>query len=300
MLCPSYPLNFHAELSTSIKWVHMVFSFTAISKSAMKAEDPLAAPRAILEPLDIKCIGAYVTQYTSHIVTVKRNTSAVLQALVTSRHVVKEPYVEAIGGVGSKSSPEDQSLLEMDFDVNWPCEQAWLPAPGREPNPRPADSDQFLPNQARAEVFARYTFIFHDQSQHDSLMPAITGGGGKALVRQVQADEPDVPGMVEYIREVAGQKGDASFNLAQQTRNKTAGGIVVMRLGNGKVLVPGYYEKLDSILGQESVEQNELLDAILDVDASKLKREVPVQEVQQAKSQGKSCLCICQFLADMM
>lgn len=272
-------------IQCSVKWQATTFSITSLSKALKRADDPLSTFRDILEPLDIKCAGDYITQYTSHLVTVKRNTSAVLQALVNGRHVVTEPYLHVLAAAGRKGSAEEQSSLEMDFAANWPRELDYLPPPGKEPFPRPAHSDQFLPNEARADMFGKYTFIFHDQAQHDTLMPVITGGGGKCLVRVLQPGETDVKDMIEFVREVAGKKGDSTFNLTQQveTRKTTTGGIIIMRSPNSKVQMPGYYEKLDARLGQQSMEQNELLDAILDVDAGKLKREV-----ERVESSGES------------
>lgn len=274
-------------LLTSIKWIPKTFSFTSLSKAAKKrSDDPLASFRKILEPLDIKCIPDYVAEHTSHIVTSKRNTSAVLQALVNGRHVVTEPYLEPLAAAGKKDSPDEQSMLEIDFDTNWPREVDYLPPPGREPNPRPEHSEEFLPDEARSEMFSKYVFIFHDQSQYDSLMPVITGGGGKVLLRHIQHGETDVSGMVEYVREVAGKKGDTSFDLSQQVKKTTAGGIIILRVGNSNTQVPGYYDKLDQALGQRSMEQNEFLDAILDVDATKLKRGAEVHS--QVGSSGQA------------
>lgn len=269
----------------------MVISITSHSKSAKKAENPFAANRAILEPLDIKCVDEYLYQYTTHLISAKRNTSAVLQALVNGHHIVNQQFIDSLAIVGKKEKPTDQSKLEIDFEANWPRELDYLPNSGKEPNPRPANSPQFTPDPARAEVFSKYTFIFNDQAQYDTLMPTITGGGGKALVRQLQPGETDISDMLEYVREVAGKKGDPSFDLTQQTNKTVPGGIILLRHGGHKNQMPGYYVKLDSVLGQRSIEQNELLDAILDTDASKLKREVPAEERQKALASEGECNC---------
>lgn len=264
----NYPNLFH------IRWVATTFSFTSLSKIVRRSADPLYQYREILEPLDIKCIPEYVTTFTSHAVTHKRNTPAVLQALVNGHQAVTDAYLAAVKEAGKKDSPEEQSLLEIDFDANWPKELDFLPPPGKEPNPRPERSQQFLPNPARSEMFTGYIFIFHEGTQHKSLMPVINGGGGKALLRQIQPDENDVTAMVDYIREAAGKKGHVSFNLSQQSRKSSIGGIIVVKTNASMDKLDDYYNKLDAELGQMSIEQNELLDAILDVDASKLKRKV--------------------------
>ncbi|KAL1301959.1 hypothetical protein AAFC00_002415 [Neodothiora populina] len=268
-----------------IKWAPVTFSFTSLSKAARKkSEDPLTEHRSLLEPLDMKCVVDYFAQHTSHTVTTKRNTSAVLQALVNGRYVVTESYIQAVAAAGKRDTLDSQSLLELDFDAHWPRELDFLPPPGREPNPRPANSDQFLPKEARSEIFSRYTFIFHDQTQYDSLMPVVTGGGGKAVVRFVDPGETDVSEMVNFVRDIADKKGDTSFNLKQQINPAARGGIIIVRIGNNSVQAPGYYEKLDATLGQQSMEQNELLDAILDVDASKLKRAVDTEITDASES----------------
>lgn len=268
---------------TRIKWVPILFSFTSLKK-AKRSDDALAPYCAILEPLDIKCLAEFASDSTSHTITAKRNTAAVLESLVNGRYLVTEAFVDALAAVGRKELPQHQSLLEIDFDAHWPKELDFLPPPGREPNPRSEHSDQYLPNEGRADMFNKYTFIFQSQAQYSSLMPVITGGGGKGLLFPVQPNETSISAMVEYVREVAGKKGVTSFNLSQQVSKSEKGGIVIVQCDN-KVPLPGYYEQLDSALGQRSIEQREFLDAILDVDASKLKRELVV-EVPATRSQG--------------
>lgn len=92
----------------------------------------------------------------------------------------------------------------------------------------------------------------------------------------VDQENPNAQDFLEYVREVAGKKSDKAFNLSQPP--KTKGGIVLVRIGGAKDFMPGFYETVDSSLGQSSVEQNELLEVILDVDASKLKRRVEMMQ----------------------
>lgn len=261
----NYEHNFH------IKWQPIVFSFPSLPRAYRQLEDPLIDQRQILEPLGIKCIVDYIAQFTSHLVAKKRNTPTTLQALVNARYIVTDDYVDQFHTV----SPD---ALEQDFKANWPSEEPYSPPPANEPNPRPDKSPDFLPNPARSEIFSQYTFIFSDPGQHANLMPTITGGGGKALCHPVDNENPDPQDLLSYVREVAGKKSDKAFNLGQQPKSK--GGIILVRIGGYKQERPWFYDQVDSSLGQSSIEQNELLEVILDANASKLKR--PAEVVQQA------------------
>jgi len=119
-----------------------------------------------------------------------------------------------------------------------------------------------------------------DPGQHSNLMPTITGGGGKALCHSVNNENPDPQDLLSYVREVAGKKSDRNFNLGQQP--KTKGGIILMRPRGYTEERPWFFDQVDSSLGQSSIEQGELLEVILDADASKLKR--PAVVVQPAEN----------------
>jgi hypothetical protein len=249
-----------------IKWQPTVFSFPSLPRAHRQLDEPLADQRRILEPLGIKCIVDYVAQFTSHLVAKKRNTPTTLQALVNARYVVTDDYLQEVQAISLDA-------LEQDFAANWPSELPYSPPPANEPNPRPDKSPDFLPNPLRSEIFAQYTFIFSDPGQHANLMPIINGGGGKALCHTVTQDS-DIQDLLTYVREVAAKKSDRGFNLAEQSKSK--GGIVLIRIGRFEEVRPGFYSQVDSSLGQSSIEQNELLETILDVDASKLKRPAAI------------------------
>lgn len=271
-------------LAVRIKWQPVTFSFTSLSRSSRQANDPLQAHRMRLEPLDIKCITEYLTQHTTHVISKKRNTAAVLQALVNGRHIVTDQYVDAVEGVGQPTvtqTGEQQfkiSLLEQDFDADWPEEVEYLPPPGNEPNPLPPRSVEYSPKSERSEMFSRYTFVFCDQAQYDNLLPVVTGGGGKALVRDVTQDQADVGDMVDYVKEVAGKKGVGAFKLSQQP-NK--GGVIVVRPSDKvQAGMPGFFSKLDQALDQKSMEQNEFLEAILKIKPEMLKQPLDPTDVE--------------------
>ncbi|THX04163.1 hypothetical protein D6D17_05770 [Aureobasidium pullulans] len=255
-----------------IKWQPIVFSFPSLPRASRQLEDPLAEQRQFLEPLGIKCVVDYIAQFTSHLVAKKRNTPTTLQALVNARYIVTDEYLKEVQSMSLEA-------LEQDFAANWPSEEPYSPPPANEPNPRPNKSPDFLPNSKRSEMFSQYTFIFSDPGQHANLMPTITGGGGKALCHEVDSQNPDAEDLMSYVREVAGKKSDRGFKLNQQPKSK--GGIILVRIGGFKDYMPNFYDRVDSALDQSSIEQNELLEAILDADADKLKRPAEVSHIAE-------------------
>ncbi|CAD0022983.1 unnamed protein product [Aureobasidium pullulans] len=226
-----------------IKWQPIVFSFPSLPRASRQLEDPLAEQRQFLEPSGIKCVVDYIAQFTSHLVAKKRNTPTTLQALVNARYIVTDEYLKEVQSMSLEA-------LEQDFAANWPSEEPYSPPPANEPNPRPNKSPDFLPNSKRSEMFSQYTFIFSDPGQHANLMPTITGGGGKALCHEVDSQNPDAEDLMSYVREVADY-------------------------------MPNFYDRVDSALDQSSIEQNELLEAILDADADKLKRPAEVSHIAE-------------------
>lgn len=285
--------NFHKLLR--IKWEPVTLSFTSLTKTAKQANDPVSAQRARLEALDIKCITEYLPQHTTHVVAKKRNTAAVLQALVNGRHVVTNAYVDALEAAGRSYTARlgDQeyatSALEEDFEANWPKELDYQPPPGGEPNPRPEHSEEYLPNPKRAEMFAKYTFIFCDAAQYESLgLAVVSGGGGKALLREFAPDQADLRGFLSYVKEVAGRKSTGSFKLNQQP---VKGGVIIVK-PNDKIQaqIPENFKKVDQSLGQRSMEQNEFLEAVLSVDASKLKRPADAADENMEDEDGAAAV----------
>ena len=268
----NYEVLFH------VKWQSKVFTFASLSRASKQAADPLADRKAQLEPLDIKCITEYVTQFTTHVVSRKRNTAQVLQALVGGRNIVADGFVEAVAKVGQKSGQEQVSSLEDDYDAHWPSELDYQPPPANEPNPRSARDEIFLPKGERSELFEKFIFVFCTAAQYDSLLPVVTGGGGKALLKEVPPPEekPNPTSLIDYVKECAGKKGDARYKLSQQPRK---GGVVVVRpsdaakCGGGK-----FFQAVDLALDQRSVEQNEFLEAILTVDGLLMKRPLEWEE----------------------
>ncbi|KAG8625025.1 hypothetical protein KVT40_006776 [Elsinoe batatas] len=273
-----------------VKWHPMVFSFSNISKRARQSVDPLAEHRIKVEELDVKCVTEYVANQTSHVITNKRNTAMALQALVNSRAIVTEDYLEAIQKASEQTTGEDDvvsSSLERDFDLNWPKELDYLPGPTQEPHPRPEHDEIFLPKQPRSEMFSKYVFVFMTEGQYQTFLPVITGGGGKALLREVAGpdEDPDFDDFLDFVKSCAGKKGDAAFRLSQHPAEK--GGVVVVRPGEvEKVAGTGFIRRLDLALDQRSVNQNEFLEAILLMDPKVLRRQLESDPTGVDESEG--------------
>ena len=253
-------------------WYAVTLSFTSLSKKSKG--DPLASQREKLDQTDIKLVTEYVVNETTHAMAKKRNTPAALQALLQARWLIVEGFVDALAAIVEPTGPDGTSLLEDDFDGHWPNEADYFVESGSEPQPRPTSYLQ--PNHDRTEVFHDNTFIFLSQSQHDTLLPVITAGSGKALLWEVQPGESTSEDVIEYVKEVAGRKGVGQFRLSQQTGR---GGVVIVRLTERDESGREFMRGIDRALGQRSIEQNEFLDAILTVNASGLRK--PLEEVHE-------------------
>jgi hypothetical protein len=205
----------------------------------------------------------------------KRNVPPVLCGLIEGKHIVTEEFIDAVAAACSTVTDVDNSdiltnsLLEQDFETNWPVELGYLPLPGKEPVTR--GPEWFAPNPQRANVFEGYIFIFADQNQFDQLQAPITLGTGKALI---------YPNF---------QVGVTRFkDFVAFVKSHSPGGKWVPGEGKGPVVVrytpkvpdewvTDFVHQTDLALGQRSIVQNEFLDAILTNNATSLRR--PLQEV---------------------
>ncbi|GAM89450.1 hypothetical protein ANO11243_074880 [Dothideomycetidae sp. 11243] len=265
-----------------IKWQPKVFTFTQLSRTTRQAADPLASQRAILEPLDIKCITEFLSKATTHVIAKKRNTASCLQALVHGRNIVTEGYVNAVATVAQVPEGAGDELpkskFELDFASAWPNELDFLPGPGTEPNARPEHDPIFSPAIQRSEMFSKYCFVFADSTQYQTFLPVVSGGSGKAVLHDVAPpeDNPDFEAFFDFVKSCAGKKGDAAFRMSQYPANK--GGVIVVRPPDpNKVGGAEFFQRIDLALDQRSIEQNEFLDAILSTDASSLRRALEVE-----------------------
>lgn len=272
----------------------MSFSFTANELRA----DPLSKLRQDLEQLDIKFLAHYDFQETTHVVSKRRNVPKGLQALVNGRYIVTENFY---GNIITAATPEDSedstatSALESDFDANWPDAMQFVPPPGDEAVPRPVEA--FAPNPDRAEIFHGYTFIFYNRKQFDNLLDPITNGRGKALLKEVVEGETQVDDFIRYVKEIAGEKGLGEFEDGSEGK-----GVVVVRWIPNAPRDAGwfgdFYTSVSLRLDHRLIDQKEFIDAILNNDASGLRRPLPLEtrteprtsQVEQESSAGQQAM----------
>lgn len=240
----------------------------------MKSTDPLKAKRERLEQLDIKAILEYVTNSTTHVVAAKRNTAKGLQALINGRFLVDEPYVDALVYAATPADlaeEENASPLEQDFDEAWPKPENFLPPAGKEPTAQPPQS--YTPNPQREKIFQSYVFVFVDQAQFETLMPAITAGHGKALFYDVTPGETTMEAAVAYMRNTAGDKGFGDLD-----RESHEGGVVLVRHNKVDKKWDAWFTDLvhgvSRAIHQKAIAQGDFLDAILANDATRLRRSL--------------------------
>nr|POF02519.1 nibrin [Quercus suber] len=255
-----------------LKWQPVVLTLAHLSSKTK--EHGLLKAKQLFEGSDVKLMLEYVPGHTTHLVANKRNTVAALQALTQACWLVAVQFVDKLANAVASGELDDNSEpapcpLEIEFDVNFPNEMD-MPAPSgsRELVKRPGS--YLMPQRARAEVFQDYLFVFMSQIQFDTLMPAVTSGGGKAVLWDVIPHESEVKDFVDYVKDLAGETENHDFKLSQQTKK---GGIVAVRLGDkSDEWVVNFLTDVEITLDQRSIEQGEFLDAILTVDASDLRR----------------------------
>lgn len=254
------------DRSFTLEWHPVVLSYKLTKAAAMTAE------REKLQGTGIKVIADYVG-LTTHVVAKVRNTAHGLLGLVQARWLVTAEFVDALAvacmqdGVDGDGEPR-VSPLEQDFDGNWPKEEDhFIPTAG-EPVKRPAE--WLKPNPDRCTVFNHFTFLLFSAKQRDSLSPVIQAGGGKALAYTFEKGVTTKDQVVEYIQSITGRKSESNFSLGH---DEGPGGVVVIRAEAKDASRDNeFMASIDTALNQRSVEQNELLDVILENNASVLCR----------------------------
>ncbi|KAH4952209.1 hypothetical protein HBI56_003800 [Parastagonospora nodorum] len=248
-----------------IVWRPTVFTHASRESKESKARS------AQLHALDIKTTTDFLFDKTTHVITQKRNLPKVLSGLVAGKHIVTGEFLDAVLKAAATSVDEaenyEPSKLEEDFDEWWPKEKDYVPPVGAEPVTRP--QEMLEPDPSRAEVFSGLTFIFLVESQFNSLLEPVSGGGGKGLFFDVKPGETTVEEYVDYVHSVAGKK----------KRTKTSGDklpIVTVRLAGYpdgmEEWAAGFVTGVDQALQQRSILQNEFLDAIVTKDRASLQR----------------------------
>ncbi|KAI9702252.1 MAG: hypothetical protein M1820_006184 [Bogoriella megaspora] len=276
-----------------IKWNPVVFSFSFPSSQTSGEDDPIAPHQYRLEPLDIKTVQEYVTAKTTHLVASRRNTAKGLQALVNAKPIVTEMFIDALVSATTRAPNTDDpsnpgpSPLETDFDTNWPGEDGFLPASGKEPIPREAHF--FRPNPERNEVFAGFTFVFLDSAQHDTLAAPINDGHGKALLHDVDVEHETADQICDFITNVSEYKDIDELRTSSQQKK----GVVVVRMrakGEFHDRMIELQHQVDLSLRLRSVDQNEFLEVILQNDASSLRRPLEIDEESDSLRPSASAL----------
>lgn len=215
---------------------------------------------------------------TTHVVQNKRNTAKGLQALINAKYIVTNTYVDALLEATTSGDPleeESFSLLEDDFEKNWPDPITYLPAKSKEPNERPAEL--FTPNPDRSNILEGYSFVFCDQVQFETLLQPITNAGGKPFEYKLKLGETRCDQIVRYVKELAGEKSMGEFEDESEGK-----GVVVVRFRGGSKDYEDWAINLgDQVaiaLGQRLIEQSEFMDAILMNDASMLRKPLQIED----------------------
>ncbi|KAK4998846.1 hypothetical protein LTR66_002006 [Elasticomyces elasticus] len=257
---------------SSITWHPVTLTLSTLSRKVPDSAQ-LKSYLERLEILDVKCAIEYIVAQTSHVVAAKRNTPKCLQALINGKCVVVDSYIDAIVVAAAPRTVNGEptpSLLETDFDANWPNASEFLPGVGKEPVPRPAEL--FRPDVRRQGIFRGYTFVFLDDVQLAQLVDPVENGEGKALLYPLKQGETTTQELVDYMRSVAGKKGTGPF---RETQPGIKGGAVLVRLGDEDQWANTLRKGVDLALDQRSINQNEFLDAIVMCDASQLRQPLP-------------------------
>ncbi|KAH7327364.1 hypothetical protein BKA65DRAFT_554920 [Rhexocercosporidium sp. MPI-PUGE-AT-0058] len=249
-------------------WIPMTFTFSFTTKE--QKADPYPALYDRLSPLDIRVLVDYERKLTTHLAAKKRNTSKGLQALINGKYIVhNDSYIDALVVAATPKERDGPSPLELDFDANFPDPLKYLPPRGEEPTERGADA--YSPNPARLNMFDGYTFVFYENRQFETLLPPITEGCGKALLKEVIPNKTTVDEFVRYVKSVAGEKGLGEFEDGSEGK-----GVVVVKFNPSKGAGIEWYaefsRQIAQVLDHRLIEQNEFLDAILGNDASVLRR----------------------------
>lgn len=200
-----------------------------------------------------------------------------------------DTFIDAL--IKATSQKDDKSLLEIDFEGNFPDPIQFLPPKGDEPTQR--EEAAYIPNELRKNIFNGYIFVFYNQKQYQNLHLPITAGCGEAILRVVNPDQTTVTEFVNFVKD-----------LTRENRLRILGGeckekrIIVVKYnpanGSEQTWFVGFNQEVSLQLNYSLIEQNEFLDAILANDASFLWR--PLQNegielidppVKSSTNQGK-------------
>ena len=220
---------------------------------------------------------------TTHVVSKRRNTSKVLQALINGKYIVVEGFMEAIIEAATPRPGDvdgvQLSALEMDFDANWPEAMQYLPPKADAPGANRPD-EVFAPNESRRNIFDGYTFIFYERTRFEELHPVITSGKGKALLSEVEPGLSSTDEFILYVKGIAGEKGLGEFEDGSEGK-----GVAVVRYTpppdhEEAEWYLDFYKQVALRLDHRPVEPRDFLPAILDVDPGQLRRPLEFDSTQ--------------------
>src|SRR5256714_1092986 len=121
-----------------------------------------------------------------------------------------------------------------------------------------------------------------DEAQHETLMPVINAGHGKALLFNVAPGETTVEDVVRYMSSIAGDKG-----FGGPPEGISNGGVVMVRYNKVKKEWDRWFDDLlngvSLQLNQRSIAQGEFLDAILANEPARLRRSLEFDSTVQGK-----------------
>ena len=248
-----------------IVWKPVVFTYAA------KETDQAKVRNAMLHAIDIKTTPEFIFGKTTHVVSLKRNLPKVLSGLVSAKHIVCSDFLDAVISAASISTDGQggyvPSKLEEDFDMWWPKEKEHITPVGTEPTPRP--QEMLEPDESRSEIFSGLTFVFLERSLYENLQDPIAGGGGKALLFDLQPGVTSIQEYVDYVQSVADQK-------KRYAKNNDKLPVITVRLQSipdgADDWASTFSRGTDRALNQRSILQNEFLDAIIIKDRSLLQQ----------------------------
>ena len=259
--------------------------------AASSKKDALKGPRGKLEPLDAKVISDFIYDQTTHVLATKRNLPVALQALVSAKSVVTNAYVDAVVQAGtSPGRGEDgetplPSLLEQDFEGNWPNPMMFVPPTSVEPVPR--EASYLAPDPERLGLFEGFTFVFCTSEQQASLELAISLGGGKCPLFLVNVGITPAKDLTDYVTSLAGKGSSGTLS------SDSPKGVVVVRLQRKEETAESadwinrFFQDVDRSLDQRSIYQNEFLDAILTKNTSALKKPLEFEDEEASSAAAR-------------
>lgn len=239
----------------------------------------MATFQEAFEPIDIKYTTDPRLIGATYVVSKRRNTSRVLQALVNGQVVVNQAFTDAIVQAAALELDENgvhTSKLEQDFEGSWPDATKYLPPRTECPGGDQPDK-AFAPDNRRKDIFDGYTFIFYERKRFEDLLSVITSGKGKALLREAVPGETDINDFIRYVKGIAGEKGLGEFEDGSEGR-----GVVVVRFvppgeGQHTAWYLNFYNQVALRLDHRPIEPRDLLPAILDIEPAQLRRPLEVE-----------------------